>query len=64
MKKFLFSCFALFLAAGLTAAERQLKVESIQKIKTPDGRTIQLENLGLPLTPKPAPVELDTWTSL
>ncbi|MBR2642285.1 MAG: hypothetical protein IKD46_04075, partial [Lentisphaeria bacterium] len=60
MKKFLFSCFALFLAAGLTAAERQLKVESVKKIKTPDGRTIQLENLGLPLTPKPAPVEFVT----
>ncbi len=62
MKKFLFSCFALFLAAGLTAAERQLKVESVKKIKTPDGRTIQLENLGLPLTPKPAPVEFVTTT--
>lgn len=60
MKKFLFSCFALFLAAGLAAAERQLKVESVKKIKTPDGRTIQLENLGLPLTPKPAPVEFVT----
>ena len=60
MKKLLLFSLALFVAAGLSAGERQLKVESAQKIKTPDGRTILLENLGLPLTPKPAYVEFVT----
>ncbi|MBQ7393578.1 MAG: hypothetical protein IJV89_04420 [Lentisphaeria bacterium] len=62
MKKILFLSLSLFLAAGLAAAERQLKVESVRKFKTPDGRTIQMESLGLPLTPKPASVEFVTTT--
>ena len=49
---------AMFLAAGgMSAAERQLKVESSREYKTPDGRRILVENLGLPLTPNSGQVE-------
>lgn len=50
----------MILCGTLFSAEYQLKVESSQRIKTPDGRTILLENLGLPLTAKPAGVEFVT----
>lgn len=59
MKRILFLVAALAVCASF-AAERQLKVESVKKIKVPDGRVIRLENLGLPLSPKPAPVEFVT----
>ena len=59
MKRILSLIAALAVCTSF-AAERQLKIESVKEIKVPDGRVIRLENLGLPLSPKPAPVEFVT----
>ncbi len=54
----------VLLAGGMShAAERQLKVESSREFKTPDGRRILVENLGLPLTPNVGQVEFVTVAS-
>ncbi len=49
------------LALSCAATEiRQLTPQSVATVKTPDGRTLTVENLGLPLTPKKALVEFVT----
>ena len=60
MKRIAALLLPVLLACGLSAAERQLKVESFKEFRTPDGRTIRVENLGLPLTPKTAEIEFVT----
>ena len=60
MKRIAALLLPVLLACGLSAAERQLKVESFKEFRTPDGRKIRVENLGLPLTPKTAEIEFVT----